>query len=47
MVNVRDYIDESYKLLINGEFVDAESGETLKTYSPSTGEELALSLIHI
>lgn len=41
MVNVRDYIDESYKLLINGEFVDAESGETLKTYSPSTGEELA------
>lgn len=30
-----------YKLYINGEFVDAASGETFATYNPGTGEKIA------
>jgi aldehyde dehydrogenase (NAD+) len=30
-----------YKLYINGEFVDAKSGETFETHSPATGEKIA------
>ena len=29
------------KLFINGEWVDAKSGETFETYAPSTGEKIA------
>lgn len=37
-VNVRDYIQDSYDLFINGEFVPSESGETIDVSSPATGE---------
>jgi aldehyde dehydrogenase (NAD+) len=30
----------TYKMFINGERVDAESGKTFATVNPSTGEEL-------
>ena len=40
-MNVRDYIQEDYKLFIGGEWVDAENGKTFKSYNPSNGEELA------
>jgi len=30
-----------YKLFINGEFCDAESGETFETFNPGTGEKIA------
>src|SRR5690606_13563772 len=30
-----------YKLFINGDFVDAQSGETFATYNPATGQKLA------
>ena len=29
------------QLFINGEWVDAKSGETFPTYAPSTGEKIA------
>ena len=32
---------DDYKLFINGEFVDAQSGETFATYDPATGEKIA------
>ncbi|HET7628877.1 MAG TPA: aldehyde dehydrogenase family protein, partial [Bacillales bacterium] len=32
---------DTYKLFINGESVDAASGETFTTYNPATGETLA------
>ena len=40
-INVRSVIDENYGLLINGEWVPASTGATLKAYNPSTGEVLA------
>jgi len=33
--------DNSYKLLINGSWVDGKEGKTFKAYSPSDGEQLA------
>jgi aldehyde dehydrogenase (NAD+) len=30
-----------YQMFINGEFVDAESGETFETHNPATGQKLA------
>ncbi|AMY06182.1 aldehyde dehydrogenase [Staphylococcus condimenti] len=39
-VNARDYIQDSYDLFINGEFVPSESGETLEVTNPSNGEVL-------
>ena len=35
------YIDAKYDLLINGEWVSAEGGETFETFNPATGEKLA------
>jgi aldehyde dehydrogenase (NAD+) len=34
-------VDDSYKLLINGRWVDASDGKTFKTYCPANGELLA------
>jgi acyl-CoA reductase-like NAD-dependent aldehyde dehydrogenase len=34
-------IDSSYKLFIDGKWVDSTSGKTFRTYNPSNGEELA------
>ena len=36
-----NYIDNAYRLLINGEWVEAENGATFATYNPATGEKLA------
>lgn len=36
-----NYIDNAYRLLINGEWVDAENGATFATYNPANGEKLA------
>src|SRR5690625_2205533 len=38
---VRDFLQGTKKLFINGEFVDSVSGKTFKTYNPATGEVLA------
>lgn len=35
------YIDAKYDLLINGDWVPAEGGETFETFNPATGEKLA------
>ena len=35
------YIDAKYDLLINGEWVPAEGGETFETFNPANGEKLA------
>ncbi len=40
-VNSKDYIDETYGLFINGEFVNSDSGETLEVVNPATGETLS------
>lgn len=40
-VNVKDYIDSSYKLFINGEWTDGAEGNTMAAYNPSNGEKLA------
>ncbi len=40
-VDVRSVIDENYGLLIDGEWVQASTGEQLTAYSPSTGQPLA------
>ncbi len=37
----RTWIDEEYKLFIDGEWVDSSSGETFQTHSPANGELLA------
>ena len=34
-------IDQSYKLYIDGKWVDAKAGETFKAFCPASGEELA------
>lgn len=40
-MNIRDYIKESYKLFIGGEWVDSSDGQTFKSYCPADGSELA------
>ena len=40
-VNSKDYIDETYGLFINGEFVNSDSGETLEVVNPATRETLS------
>ncbi|UXS59772.1 aldehyde dehydrogenase family protein [Staphylococcus ureilyticus] len=40
-VNIKDYVDENYGLLIDGEFVKSNSGETLEVVNPATGEILS------
>jgi len=40
-MKVSDYIDSSYKLFIDGKWVDSTSGKTFETICPSTGERLA------
>ena len=39
--DLRSVVDPSYGMLINGEWVQASTGETMTAYSPSTGEALA------
>ncbi|MGV3129965.1 aldehyde dehydrogenase family protein [Staphylococcus simulans] len=39
-VNVRDYIQDSYDLFINGDFVTSDSGSTIEVSNPATGEVL-------
>ncbi|MCD8915977.1 aldehyde dehydrogenase family protein [Staphylococcus simulans] len=39
-VNVRDYIQDSYDLFINGDFVPSDSGSTIEVSNPATGEVL-------
>jgi len=34
-------MDESYKMLINGKWVDSSDGKTCKSYCPANGEFLA------
>lgn len=41
VLKASDHIDSSYRLLINGEWVESTSGTTFETFSPSTGERLA------
>lgn len=40
-MEVRNYINESYKLFIDGQWVDASDGATFKSYCPANGEFLA------
>ncbi|MCE5256444.1 MAG: aldehyde dehydrogenase family protein, partial [Spirochaetaceae bacterium] len=35
------FVDENYKLFIDGKWVDGKEGKTFKTYNPSNGEYLA------
>lgn len=37
----KEMIRESYKMVINGNPVDAKSGEVIKVYNPATGEQIA------
>lgn len=41
-MNFRNYIKDSYKLFIDGVWVDASDGATFKTYCPATEEALAV-----
>ena len=38
---VRAYLDEPRKMLINGEWVDSASGKTFQSFNPATGSVLA------
>ena len=38
---VTDFVQKEHRLLIDGEWVPAVSGETFEVYDPSTGEVLA------
>lgn len=38
---MKDYIKKSYKMFINGEWLDAKNGATVKTYSPHNNELLS------
>ncbi len=38
---IRDFVTTKSKLLIDGEWVDAKSGETFAVYNPATGEVMA------
>lgn len=40
-VKVEQYIDPSYKLYINGEWIEGSEGKKMATYNPSNGEKLA------
>lgn len=40
-VNVKQYIDPSYKLYINGEWTEGSKGEKLDSINPSNGEKLS------
>ncbi|MDW4303134.1 aldehyde dehydrogenase family protein [Staphylococcus saprophyticus] len=40
-VDIKNYLDESYGLFINGEFVKGHSDETLEVKNPATGETLS------
>ena len=40
-MEIRNYINESYKLFIDGQWVDASDGGTFKTWCPANGEFLA------
>ncbi len=40
-VNIRDYIDPSYKLFINGKWTEGAEGNTMAAYNPSNGKKLA------
>ncbi|MBS5521544.1 MAG: aldehyde dehydrogenase family protein [Clostridiales bacterium] len=40
-MEIRNYINESYKLFINGQWADASDGATFKTYCPADGSFLA------
>lgn len=39
-INVKQYIDPSYKLYINGEWTEGSKGEKLESINPSNGEKL-------
>lgn len=41
MVQIRDYIKDSYQLFIGGQWVDSADGKTFKSYCPADGRELA------
>ncbi|MBV9655228.1 MAG: aldehyde dehydrogenase family protein [Acetobacteraceae bacterium] len=38
---VRDFVGRRHKLLINGEWVDAQSGKTFPVFDPSNGQQIA------
>ena len=38
---VKEYISKTRKLLIDGQWVDAQSGKTFAVYDPSTGQQIA------
>jgi phenylacetaldehyde dehydrogenase len=40
--SVQEFLSRPRKLLIGGQWVDAQSGKTFETYNPATGEVLAL-----
>src|SRR5579864_4090356 len=38
---VKQFVDETRKMLIDGKWVDAASGKTFEVYNPATGEVMA------
>lgn len=40
-MNYRDYVQESFDLYINGQWVPASDGATFKAYNPTNGDVLA------
>ena len=40
-INIKDYIDDSYNLFINNEFVPSSTGEQIEVYNPATGALLS------
>lgn len=40
-MNYRDYVQESFDLYINGQWVPASDGATFKAYNPANGDVLA------
>lgn len=40
-INIKDYIDPSYKLYINGEWTEGSEGKKIESINPSSGEKLA------
>lgn len=41
MIQIRDYIKDSYQLFIGGQWVDSADGKTFKSYCPADGRELS------
>lgn len=41
MIQIWDYIKDSYQLFIGGQWVDSADGKTFKSYCPADGRELA------